>query len=420
MDLTREEARWIDGDDAFYASTAWAEWGSTLDVTANASKPSSRNVSAHDSDELSDEEVFLFGVRQQDRRAPARPEPTAAKPAPGPSRKVLESKARQQRRRDEMLTATLLAISASKATPLVATDASFEAPPQHEAPERVFDDETSVAAEPESAAEPQPSTGGGGDGNDGGGIEEDLSPEQARTLFAQLGTADPTLEFSAREARLQQALNVSYAQRSSKMTIAADASLGHLYIERGLYRQAIAHLNSAISLARKETGFPPAALASLERMLAKAYVEAGDSRNAAAAVHQIVLPASLAAQVDAAVEGGLKSTVALQQLVDVYAGGPFGHCLARAHPQTGVTPLHVAAAKGDAELVRALLAYVPLRPVPTDNLGHSPLVWAARFNADDSVLKLLVDAGMAPSQDDVVLDAPARAAIEARLRRITS
>ena len=56
------------------------------------------------------------------------------------------------------------------------------------------------------------------------------------------------------------------------------------------------------------------------------------------------------------------------------------------------TPLHHAAAKNQAEVVRLLLAF-GADPNATDLTGATPLVTAAQENADGGVAALLIDAG---------------------------
>jgi len=107
------------------------------------------------------------------------------------------------------------------------------------------------------------------------------------------------------------------------MIIAANAALGRFYSERRLFRSCISHLNNAIGAARNDAMFPLEAIAHLERMLANAYLQVGDSQSAGFALHRVQLPPALCKSVDKAIEEGLQSTEELTILADTYANGPF-------------------------------------------------------------------------------------------------
>jgi len=118
----------------------------------------------------------------------------------------------------------------------------------------------------------------------------------------------------------------------------------------------------------------------------------GDESSAKAA-EKVELPAALKKSLEQALEAGIAGHFgALRALLYAFRDGrgdiTLAALLSYQHPTTQATPMMVAAAKGELDLLRAmLLAKVPLDALSSN--GTNVLTWACKFNQPECVKELL-------------------------------
>jgi len=213
---------------------------------------------------------------------------------------------------------------------------------------------------------------------------------------------------------LKQAMQSALAQGNLATALSSCTLLGNEHLALEQTRDAIDCFHRAIALA-KQVGVTIEQRQSLIGALQNAYKNVGDSESAAEVLHMYgpaffaseptpvvagapvdkkpqELTDQLKAAVNEALEQGLlkKDLQPLKTLIASFVKTPFITSVVRhAHPQTGVTCLHVAAGRDDDDLVRSALA-LGANLGAKDASGASPLLLAARFGgvkAMDALIK---------------------------------
>ena len=221
-------------------------------------------------------------------------------------------------------------------------------------------------------------------------------------------------------AHLARAVELADAARNPAWAVSARAALGSLDLKVGQVRQAIAHLRVALD-ACFAAGLSGDQADAVARLLQMAYLDVGDHKSAAAvqqrrhvqlgtapAPEPTERKADVSDPLPPALQAGMANAMrasrtdasleTLRTMVATFGHGRFPGVVNYAD-EAGVTPVMVAAGRGDAAFVLEL-SELGANVSAKDKAGQSALVYAAKFGGVPCVLMLL-DAGAAFDADDL-------------------